>query len=63
MCWAFQAIGEYKESEVTGTMMARDYKSPRDLITIPFTLKIRGGCEGGGGGSFDTDRQKRNTGL
>jgi len=63
LCWAFQAIGEYKESEVTGTMMARDYKSPRDLITIPFTLKIRGGCEGGGGGSFDTDRQKRNTGL
>ena len=56
LCWAFQAIGAYKESEVTGTMMARDYKSPRDLIAVPFTLKIRGGCEGGKGALIQTDK-------
>ena len=30
--FAQQAIGEYKESEQASAMMARDYKSPRDLI-------------------------------
>lgn len=30
---------------------------------IPYTLKIRGGCDGGGEGRIDTGRQKRNAGV
>ena len=35
-------------------MMARDHKFPRFLVgvPIPYTLKIRGGCEGGGKGAL-----------
>jgi hypothetical protein len=47
--WEGVTFGEFKQTEVANTMMARDHKFPRFLVgvPIPYTLKIRGGCEGG----------------
>lgn len=47
--WEGVTFREFKQTEVANTMMARDYKFPRFLVgvPIPYTLKIREGCEGG----------------
>ena len=48
-------FGCYKESKVTSSLRARDYKGVTDLIpkqNVPLTLKIRSGRAGGGKGTL-----------
>ena len=45
--YSYQALGKYKESPVSSTLSARDYKSAKDLCMC---VRERCGCEGGGKG-------------
>ena len=42
------SFGYFRRSEVASTMLAHNAKQPTDTLVIPYTLKIRGGCAGGG---------------